>query len=286
MEDFQKAGAGISRVEDLFAAQTALPDGGTARFASGPLRIEFENVSFAYDEDGDGLPDRVLHDISFKVAPGRVIGVLGRSGSGKTTTARLLTRLYDPGAGTVRLGGIPAQDGCLEDLRRHVSMVTQDVQLFRASVRNNLTFFDPSVTDAQLTSVIDQLGLIPWLDGLPDGLDTLLESGSSGLSAGQAQLLAFTRIFLKDPGLVILDEASSRLDPATEAMIETAVDRLLQNRTGFIIAHRLDTVTRADDILILEDGRIVEFGARENLMADPNSRFSRLLVTGMQEVLA
>ncbi len=286
MEDFQKAGAGISRVEELFAAESALPIGGDTRIPSGPLSIELDDVTFAYDEDGDGVPDRVLHDISFAVGPGRVIGVLGRSGSGKTTTARLLTRLYDPGTGIVSLGGVPARDAHLDDLRRHVSMVTQDVQLFRASVRDNLTFFDSSITDEQLIAVIGELGLTPWLEGLPEGLDTLLESGSSGLSAGQAQLLAFTRIFLKNPGLVILDEASSRLDPATEAMIETAVDRLLQNRTGFIIAHRLDTVTRADDILILEEGRIVEFGAREALVADPDSRFSRLLVTGMQEVLA
>jgi ABC-type multidrug transport system fused ATPase/permease subunit len=286
MEDFQKAGAGISRVEELFAARTALPATGTARLPSGPLSVALDDVTFAYDEDGDGIPDHVLHNVTFEVAAGRVLGVLGRSGSGKTTTARLLTRLYDPGSGTVSLGGTAVRDARLDDVRRHVSMVTQDVQLFRASVRDNLTFFDSTVGDEQLLAVIDTLGLTPWLEGLPAGLDTLLESGSSGLSAGQAQLLAFTRIFLKDPGLVILDEASSRLDPATEAMIETAVDRLLQNRTGFIIAHRLDTVTRADDILILEDGRIVEFGSREELTADPESRFSRLLVTGMQEVLA
>jgi ATP-binding cassette subfamily B protein len=286
MEDFQKAGAGISRVEELFAARTALPATGTARLPSGPLSVALDDVTFAYDEDGDGIPDHVLHNVTFEVAAGRVLGVLGRSGSGKTTTARLLTRLYDPGSGTVSLGGTAVRDARLDDVRRHVSMVTQDVQLFRASVRDNLTFFDSTVGDEQLLTVIDTLGLTPWLEGLPAGLDTLLASGSSGLSAGQAQLLAFTRIFLKDPGLVILDEASSRLDPATEAMIETAVDRLLQNRTGFIIAHRLDTVTRADDILILEDGRIVEFGSREELTADPESRFSRLLVTGMQEVLA
>lgn len=286
MEDFQKAGAGISRVEEMFARSTVLPHAGTTRLPSGPLGVGFEGVTFAYDEDGDGVPNRVLHDITFDVDPGRVVGVLGRSGSGKTTMARLLTRLYDPGEGVVLLGDLPAPDLHLEDLRAHVSMVTQDVQLFRASVRDNLTFFDPTISDERLIQVIDELGLTVWLDALPDGLDTLLESGSSGLSAGQAQLLAFTRIFLKDPGLVILDEASSRLDPATEVMIERAINRLLKARTGFIIAHRLETVTRADDILILENGRIVEFGPRNVLGADPDSRFARLLVTGMQEVLA
>jgi ATP-binding cassette subfamily B protein len=165
-------------------------------------------------------------------------------------------------------------------------MVTQEVQLFRATVRENVTFFDETVPDDQIRAVLDELGMGVWLAGLPRGLDTMLESGSGGLSAGQAQLLAFARIFLRDPGLVILDEASSRLDPATETLIERAVDRLLTHRTGVIIAHRLATVDRADDILILERGRAVEFGAREALAADPDSRFSALLRTGMEELLA
>ena len=165
-------------------------------------------------------------------------------------------------------------------------MVTQDVQLFRASVRDNLTFFDRAIPDEQIMEAIHRLELEEWLTSLPDGLDTVLESGSGGLSAGQAQLLAFTRIFLEDPGIVVLDEASSRLDPATEALIERAVDHLLTDRTGIIIAHRLGTVTRADDILILEHGRVVEYGERTSLVADPESRFSRLLATGLEEVLA
>jgi ABC-type multidrug transport system fused ATPase/permease subunit len=134
--------------------------------------------------------------------------------------------------------------------------------------------------------VLDHLGLRDWVEALPDGLDTSLQAGGGGLSAGQAQLLAFTRIFLRDPGLVVLDEASSRLDPATEALIERAVDRLLAGRTAVIIAHRLGTVTRADDILILEDGQVVEFGRRVELASDPESRLAQLLRTGMEEVLA
>ena len=165
-------------------------------------------------------------------------------------------------------------------------MVTQDVQLFRASVRDNLTFFDPEASDNAIMDVLVDLGLESWVRSLPDGLDTQLESGSGGLSAGEAQLLAFTRIFLKDPGLVILDEASSRLDPATEQLIERAVDKLLADRTGIIIAHRLATVTRADDVLILDAGRVVEFGERAALAADPGSRFSTFLRVGLEEMLA
>jgi ATP-binding cassette subfamily B protein len=165
-------------------------------------------------------------------------------------------------------------------------MVTQEVQLFRASVRDNLTFFDSSITDQQIQTAIKALELADWYNALPSGLDTLLESGSHSLSAGEAQLLAFTRIFLRDPGLVILDEASSRLDPATQQRIERAIDRLLQGRTAIIIAHRLATVARADQIMILESGRSSEFGARRQLASDPESLFYRLLQSGLEEVLA
>jgi len=294
MEDFQKAGAGIARVEELFDRTSALPVAGSTPLPSGPLSVEFDDVTFAYrdrDPNGNGnghgrAGERVLHGVTFEVKAGRIIGVLGRSGSGKTTLARLLTRLYDPDGGAVRIGGVPAAEAEVHDLRRHVGMVTQDVQLFQASIRDNLTFFDDTIDDEHLHHVLDQLGLTPWVESLSDGLDTELEAGGGGLSAGQAQLLAFTRIFLENPGLVILDEASSRLDPATEMLIEHAVGRLLEDRTGFVIAHRLATVTRADDILILEDGDVVEFGARTALVADPSSRFTRLLATGMEEVLA
>ena len=165
-------------------------------------------------------------------------------------------------------------------------MVTQDVQLFRATVRENLTFFDPQIPDARIWGALGELGLDGWARGLPEGLDTIIGAGGAGLSAGEAQLLAFTRVFLRDPGLVILDEASSRLDPATERLIEHAVERLLEGRTGIIIAHRLATVRRADGILILDGGRIAEHGLRELLERDPSSRFAGLLRTGVEEVLA
>ena len=165
-------------------------------------------------------------------------------------------------------------------------MVTQDVQLFQASVRDNLTLFDRTISDDRIKAVIDQLELSEWYAALPDGLDTPLETGGRGLSAGEAQLLAFTRVFLRDPGLVILDEASSRLDPATEQLIERAVDKLLQNRTAIIIAHRLATVQRADEIMILQDGHVIEHGDRARLASDPNSHFAQLLQTGLEGMLA
>jgi ABC-type multidrug transport system fused ATPase/permease subunit len=218
------------------------------------------------------------------------LGLLGRTGSGKTTLTRLLFRLYDPDCGALYLGDpanlVDIRQLSLTDLRQRVGMVTQNIQLFHASVRDNLTFFDESVPDEQVLHVIQELGLWEWYQSLPQGLDTELEAGGGGLSAGEAQLLAFARIFLQDPGLVILDEASSRLDPATERLIERVVDRLAQSRTAIVIAHRLETIQHADEIMILEDGHIREHGPRSELVNDPTSRFYQLLQTGLEEVLA
>jgi ABC-type multidrug transport system fused ATPase/permease subunit len=231
-------------------------------------------------------PEVVLHDLSFTLQEGHVLGVLGRTGSGKTTLARLLLRLYDVQEGMIRVGGVPVQDAHLHDLRRHIGMVTQDVQLFHASVRDNLTFFDRSIPDERILAALDDLGLTAWCRSLPMGLDTELGSDGEGLSAGEAQLLAFTRVFLADPGLVILDEASSRLDPATEQLIERAVSKLLAGRTGIVIAHRLGTIQRADEILILEHGCMLEHSDRASLASDPASRFYQLLQTGLEGIHA
>ena len=164
-------------------------------------------------------------------------------------------------------------------------MVTQEVQLFRGTVRQNVTLFDDSISDERILRAIEDLGLWKWYASLPQGLDTDLQHGDGGLSAGEGQLLAFVRAFLNAPDLVVLDEASSRLDPATEHLIEDAVERLLRNRTAVIIAHRLATVRRADEILILENGQIREHGERVQLQNDRSSRFHSLLLTGLEEVL-
>jgi ATP-binding cassette subfamily B protein len=279
VKSFQTIGACVERLSQLRKLQSAIV-GGDKLLPDGALGLSFEGVSFAYESD-----DPVLNDLTFKLQPGKVLGLLGRTGSGKTTLTRLVFRLYDPTSGRIMLDGANLREAGVQALRRRVAIVTQDVQLFRASVRDNLTFFDTSITDAQIESVIAELGLGDWFGSLPKGLDTPLETGGHSLSAGEAQLLAFTRIFLRDPGLVILDEASSRLDPATEQHIERAIDRLLRDRTAIIIAHRLGTVHRADDILILEDGRVGEYGDREQLARDPDSRFYSLLQTGLEEVL-
>jgi ATP-binding cassette subfamily B protein len=280
LQDLQQASASIGRIEQLFSTRARIVDGPGAPLPQGALSVDFDDVSFGYDDE------LVLQRITLRLRPGAVLGLLGRTGSGKTTFARLILRLYDPTRGQIRAGGVPIRDTRLGELRRRIGMVTQDVQLFNATVRDNLTFFNPAISDDRIMHALDELGMRPWLATLPNGLHTELESGGGGLSAGEAQLLALARIFLTDPGLVIMDEATSRLDPATERLIEHALDKLLRGRTAIIIAHRLPTVERADEILILEDGQILEHGARETLAADPDSHFARLLRTGLHEVLA
>lgn len=198
----------------------------------------------------------------------------------------MLLHFYDPQQGIIKLGDVPLPKIALRNLRRRVGFVTQDVQLLQATVRDNLTFFNAQVSDKQILQALSRLGLSEWLQRLPQGLDTPLGSESSGISAGEAQLLAFSRIFLKDPGLVILDEASSRLDPTTEILIEHAITQLLSGRTGIVIAHRLKTLQKVDHILILEQGQIVEYGKRNCLANMPNSRFAQLLQAGTSETLA
>ena len=282
LQDLQRAVAGASRIQALMFTRPGIKDDASSpmRLPDGPLSVTFDRVQFHYTPENP-----VLQELTFSLEPGEVLGLLGRTGSGKTTTTRLIFRLYEPQNGRIRLGNRPIAALPLAELRRKVGMVTQEVQLFNATIRDNLTFFNPDIGDDQILAAIYTLELGPWLASLPEGLETRIEAGGRGLSAGEAQLLAFTRVFLADPGLIILDEASSRLDPATEFLIERAIDKLLHNRTAIIVAHRLKTVARADSILILENGRIKEFGARTALVHQPDSHFAQLLKTGLDEVL-
>lgn len=280
MNSLQQATGGLVRVRELLDTRSSITDGSGALHGAGSAALEFEDVSFAYEGR------TVLDGLSFRIAPGQVLGLVGRTGAGKTTVARLAFRLYDPVAGVVRLDGLDLRQAGLDQLRRRVGLVTQQVQLFGTTLRDNLTLFDAALSDDHLIAVLLELGLGPWVAQLPDGLDTVLGAHGVGLSAGEAQLVALARVFLADPGLVILDEASSRLDPATEVILEGAIDRLLADRTGLLIAHRVATLDRADSILVLDEGRAVEIGARTDLLADDDSRFSRLVRLGRGEVRA
>ncbi|WP_216324776.1 ABC transporter ATP-binding protein [Deinococcus aestuarii] len=277
LQDLQKAGASLVRVGELLGLQSALPEG-PRDLPFGPLDLTFEDVTFSY-VPGDPTARPVLQGVSFHLPAGQTLGLLGRTGSGKTSLTRLVSRLFDPTTGHVRLGGLDTREVRLESLRTRVAVVTQDVQLFQASVRDNLSFFDPEVPDGRVEAALREVGLGEWLARLPEGVRTPLPTGS--LSAGQAQLLAFARVMLRDPAVVILDEPSSRLDPATETQLTRAMTRLLTGRTAIVIAHRLETVARADRILVLGEGRVLEDGPRALLARDPGSHYAGLLRAGL-----
>lgn len=293
LEDFQQAEASIYRIQELLQIPQEISHNIMGNVLDdGALSIEFENVYFNYElenlnnlnilnildnRDNKNSSQWILNDISFNLAPNQVLGIVGRTGSGKTTITRLLLRFYQPQLGNIRLNNIPIGQISTKELQARIGVVTQDVQLFQTTVRNNLTFFNPTISDEQILDILDGLGLSKWLHSLPNGLDTYLTSESSKLSAGQAQLLAFTRVFLKNPSLVILDEASSRLDSKTEQYLEVAIDKLLTGRTAIIIAHRLQTLQRVNQILMLDNGRIIEYGSYQDLINNSASHFSQLL---------
>lgn len=280
-QDLQNASSSIVRINELLNIKSKVVDGNSGHLPYDALSVSMDDVSFDYEE---GVS--VIKNITLNIPAGRVLGILGRTGSGKTTLARLLARFYDVQKGEIRLGGEVIKNIPLKELRNHIAYVTQEVQLFKATIRDNLSFFNKDITDDTIMKAICEIGLKPWFDSMPQGLDTILDSQGGGLSAGEAQLLAFVRAFLKNPGLIILDEASSRLDPVTENLIEKAIDKLLNGRTAIIIAHRLKTIQRADDILILENGKILEQGSRTDLLNNENSHFYHLIRSGIEEVLA
>jgi len=270
MQDYQRALAGLTRVRAILAVP--VEPSGERRLPTGALPVTFDRVTFSYRPDAT-----VLDEVSFELPAGATMGIVGHTGGGKTTVARLLVGLYRPQQGVIRIGGVPTSDADLVQLRQRVALVTQDVHLIGATIRDNVALFDPAVSDPVIVNAIEDLGLGDWLNALPDGLDTVIGDGGLGLSAGQAQLLALTRVFVRDPGLVILDEASARLDPVTERLLDTAISRLIDGRTAVIIAHRLATLNRVDQVLMIEQGRRVEYGPREALVGDSQSRFHALL---------
>jgi ABC-type multidrug transport system fused ATPase/permease subunit len=274
LETVQKATGAMVRVIDLLEVEPTIVDQGTTSPPAGALGVEFIGVQFDY---GDDQP--VLANVDVALDGARSVGIVGRTGSGKTTFSRLVLRLVDASDGQVRLGGVPIVNIPLDELRRRVALVPQEVELFGGTVRDNVALFDPEPSDAAVEAALRAVGLDSLADG---GLHRDLGAGGGGLSAGEAQLLAMARVWLRDPDVVVLDEATARVDPETEARLEHAVRRLREGRTTLVIAHRLSTLREVDDVLVFESGRVVEFGGRDELANDPGSRFHRLLALALE----
>jgi ATP-binding cassette subfamily B protein len=268
------------RVIDLLAVQATILDTGTASPPPGALAVSCRGVSFSYGDAADAVDGQtILRDLDVDIAGGRSVGVVGRTGSGKTTFSRLLLRLVDATAGTVALGGVPIEEIPLAELRRRVALVPQEVELFEGTIRDNVTLFDPLPSDAAVEDALTRAGLGALA---ASGIHRALGSGGAGLSAGESQLLALARVWLRQPDLVVLDEATARIDPVTERRLEAAVAQLIEGRTTFIIAHKLSTLRMVDEVIVFDRGRIVEHDQREVLARSGTSRWRHLLELALE----
>jgi len=262
----QNAIAGWRRVLGVLDTAPDIADPGEAGkvLPRGPVRVTFDDVTYSYP---DGPV--VLDDVAVEITPGTRVAVVGETGSGKTTFVKLLTRLMDPARGTVRLDGADLREVAFSSLRSRVVMVPQEGFLFDSSLGDNIRFARPESTDAELEAAVTELGLSEWLGSLAHGLDTPVGQRGESLSAGERQLVALVRAYVADPDLLVLDEATSAVDPHTEVRIQRALDRLTRGRTSVAIAHRLSTAEAADRVLVFDDGRIVQSGSHDELVARP-----------------
>jgi len=225
----------------------------------------------------------VLTDVDLTIPAQTRVAVVGETGGGKTTFAKLLTRLMDPGRGEVRLSGVPLTDVRFESLRRRVVMVPQDGFLFDTTVAANVRFAKPDLSDADLELAFAELGLADWIDGLPAGVDTPVGERGEALSVGERQLVALARAYVADPDLLVLDEATSAVDPATEVRLQRTLDAVTRGRTTVAIAHRLSTAQAADEVLVFDKGVVVQRGSHESLLADEGSVYAKLFASWLDQ---
>lgn len=274
LPDIQAGLGAVIRIRQMLAVEAEVVGGEPV--PSGALDLTIRGLDFSYAEGTFGL-----RDVSLSVEAGHTLALVGRTGSGKSTLASLLSRAVEPPPGTVFLGGADITTLDLHELRQRVGVVTQRTEILAGTLLQNIALF-ADVPRSEVQAAIDELGLTDWVTGLPDGLDTLLGPGGTNLSAGEEQLVAFARLLVRHVQVVVLDEATARMDPVTEARVVAAADRLISGRTGVLVAHRLGTIERAEMVAVLEGGRVIELGMREQL-ARADGPFRRLLDAGSAE---
>ncbi|MBH2024903.1 MAG: ABC transporter ATP-binding protein [Flavobacteriales bacterium] len=268
--NIQRGIVGAERVLGVMDEDFALPNDGKVMKDHFDGKIEFKDVYFSYDENQD-----VLKGISFKVNPGETVAIVGATGAGKSTIISLITRLYDINSGQILLDDVALKDYELYNLRSHIGVVLQDVFLFHGTIFENLAFGDDTVTLEKIKSVAKDIEVDDFIESLPGGYDYVVRERGSSISLGQRQLLSFLRAYLSDPKILILDEATSSIDHESEKLIQRATDKITKNRTSIIIAHRLSTIEKADKIIVMEHGKIVEEGKHLELL-DKNGYYSTL----------
>jgi ATP-binding cassette, subfamily B, bacterial len=280
LNEAQNAIAGWRRVLDVLdvAPDVADPAENGVDLPTGPLEVRFADVYFAYP----GGPD-VLSDVDLDIAAKTRVAMVGETGGGKTTFAKLLTRLMDPTRGQVLLSGVPLDKVRFASLRSRVVMVPQDGFLFDTTVGGNVRFGRPSISDEDLALAFAELGLADWLDSLPEGLATQVGERGEALSVGERQLVALARAYVADPDLLVLDEATSAVDPATEVRLQRTLDAVTRGRTTVAIAHRLSTAQAADEVIVVDRGRIVQRGPHKDLVRDSDSVYGRLYASWLEQ---
>jgi len=280
--DIMTALISFDRVFEVLDLEPAVAEKAAAvAIPRGPATIEFEHVDFSYPrpEDvslaslesvavlGQAPSQQVLFDVSFTVQPGQLVALVGPSGAGKTTISHLIPRLYDVRSGAVRINGVDVRDATLDSIHRIVGMVTQDAHMLHDTIRANLLYAKPGASDGELVEALQAAQILPLVESLPEGLDTLVGDRGYRLSGGEKQRLAIARLLLKAPDVVVLDEATAHLDSESEMAVQLALKTALVGRTSIVIAHRLSTVREADQILVISEGRVVEWGTHTDLLA-------------------
>ena len=269
---------GTFRRCDALLAAPVWPPTGTRDLPDGPLTVHINNLSFRYPNAAHDA----LQDINLRFAAGQHVALMGRTGSGKTTLGRLVAQFEQPTAGEILIAGIPISDIRVSSVRRRIGVIPQEIDIIPTTLRNNISGGHSNWSDADITACIDDLGLRTWYSSFDQGLDTLIDDDGRILTPGEAQLLAFVRVALRKPGLVILDEATAHIDPQTERLLRTAIERIAAQRTTITIAHRISTAETADLLVMMAEGSIIEMGAPASLIATTDSYYAQLRATQAQ----